>query len=55
MQEMMQSSIAFSPIQLLNIKTYLENTDKKHKKLPPVESLTNRENKIDLFVLAIEN
>ena len=55
MQEVMQSSIAFSPIQLLNIKSYLENTDKKHKKLPPVESLTNRENKIDLFVLAIEN
>ena len=54
MQQMMQSSVAFSPFQLRNIRTYLEEADKKHKKLPAIETLTNHENKIHLFVLAIE-
>ena len=54
MQELMQSSVALSAFQLHYIRTYLESVEKKYKKLPAIEKLTNRENKMHLFVLAME-
>lgn len=53
MENLMKSSIAFSPVQLKNIETYLKEVDSEHKKLPSVELLTNHENKIILFALGI--
>ena len=55
MQNLMKSNTAFSPIQIEYIRKYLKTVEGENKKIPNIEFLTNRENKIILFTFAIDN